>query len=96
MRDAIIFDALRTPRGRGKENGALHGVKALDLLAVLFQALQSRHDLDTSQVDDILLGCVTPIGEQGADIDIHPPGGAKGIQGHRGNAQVPGLSAPGS
>jgi acetyl-CoA C-acetyltransferase len=68
MRDAFIFDAVRTPRGRGKESGALHGVKALDLLAVLFHTLQNRHDLDTSQVDDVLLGCVTPIGEQGADI----------------------------
>ncbi len=68
MRDAFIFDAVRTPRGRGKESGALHGVKALDLLAALFHDLQNRHNLDTSQVDDILLGCVTPIGEQGANI----------------------------
>jgi acetyl-CoA C-acetyltransferase len=68
MRDAYIFDAVRTPRGRGKESGSLHGVKALDLLAVLFHAVQNRHNLDTSQVDDILLGCVTPIGEQGANI----------------------------
>lgn len=68
MREAFIFDAVRTPRGRGKESGSLHGVKALDLLAVLFHALQDRHDLDTSQVDDVLLGCVTPIGEQGSDI----------------------------
>lgn len=68
MRDAFIFDAVRTPRGRGKDDGGLHGVKAIDLLATLFAALQSRNDLDTSQVDDVLLGCVTPIGEQGADI----------------------------
>jgi acetyl-CoA C-acetyltransferase len=66
--EAFIFDAIRTPRGRGKESGALHGVKALDLLVTLFQTLQERHDLDTSQVDDVLLGCVTPIKEQGADI----------------------------
>ncbi len=68
MNEAYIFDAIRTPRGRGKETGALHGVKSLDLLATLFHAMQERHDLDTSQVNDVLLGCVTPIQEQGADI----------------------------
>jgi acetyl-CoA C-acetyltransferase len=68
MNDAFIFDVVRTPRGRGKESGSLYEVKALDLLAPLFHALRERHDLDTSQVDDVLLGCVTPIGEQGADI----------------------------
>jgi acetyl-CoA C-acetyltransferase len=66
--EAYIFDAIRTPRGRGKADGALHGVKPLDLLKTLFDALRERHDLDTSQVDDILLGCVTPVKEQGADI----------------------------
>jgi acetyl-CoA C-acetyltransferase len=66
--DAYIYDAIRTPRGRGKETGALHGVKPIDLLVGLFDEIQQRHDLDTSQVDDVLLGCVTPIGEQGADI----------------------------
>ena len=66
--EAYIFDAIRTPRGRGKESGGLHAVKPLDLLDTLFRAMQARHDLDTSQVDDVLLGCVTPIGEQGADI----------------------------
>ena len=68
MKEAFIFDAVRTPRGRGKESGSLHGVKALDLLSVLFHALQNRHSLNSSQVDDVLLGCVTPIGEQGANI----------------------------
>jgi acetyl-CoA C-acetyltransferase len=66
--EAYIYDAIRTPRGRGKENGALHKVKPVDLLATLFTRLQQRHDLDTSQVDDVILGCVTPIDEQGADI----------------------------
>ena len=66
--DAYIFDAIRTPRGRGKESGALHPVKPLDLLATLFHAMQERQHFDTSQVDDVLLGCVTPIGEQGAVI----------------------------
>jgi acetyl-CoA C-acetyltransferase len=68
MIDAYIFDAIRTPRGRGKETGALHGVTPVNLLTTLFTELQQRHDLDTSQVDDVILGCVTPIGEQGADI----------------------------
>ncbi|MEJ2748241.1 MAG: acetyl-CoA C-acyltransferase, partial [Anaerolineae bacterium] len=68
MREALIFDTVRTPRGRGKEDGGLHGVKAIELLTTLFTALQRRNDLDTSQVDDVLLGCVTPIGVQGADI----------------------------
>jgi acetyl-CoA C-acetyltransferase len=66
--EAYIFDAIRTPRGRGKADGSLHEVKPLDLLKTLFDALRERHDLDTSQVDDILLGCVTPVKEQGADI----------------------------
>jgi acetyl-CoA C-acetyltransferase len=68
MRDAYIFDAVRTPRGRGKENGALYTVKPIDLLRPLFDSLQSRYDLDTAQVDDVLLGCVTPLAEQGANI----------------------------
>jgi acetyl-CoA C-acetyltransferase len=66
--EAYIYDAIRTPRGRGKENGQLHEVKPIDLLATLFNNMQQRLALDTSQVDDIILGCVTPIGEQGADI----------------------------
>lgn len=66
--DAYVYDAIRTPRGRGKANGALHEVTPIRLLTGLFQTLQARHDLDTSQVDDVVLGCVTPIGEQGGDI----------------------------
>ncbi|MFO7664673.1 MAG: acetyl-CoA C-acetyltransferase [Chloroflexota bacterium] len=66
--DAYIFDAIRTPRGRGKANGALHDVRPLDLLKTLFDALRERHNLDTSQIDDVLLGCVTPIKEQGGNI----------------------------
>ncbi|SEM69760.1 acetyl-CoA C-acetyltransferase [Pseudomonas sp. ok272] len=68
MIQALIFDALRTPRGRGKADGALHSVKPVNLLAGLLTALQQRTQLDTSQVDDIVLGCVTPVGDQGADI----------------------------
>ncbi|MBI6948671.1 acetyl-CoA C-acetyltransferase [Pseudomonas koreensis] len=68
MTQALIFDALRTPRGKGKADGALHSVKPVNLVAGLLIALQSRTALDTSQVDDVVLGCVTPIGDQGSDI----------------------------
>ncbi len=66
--DAYIYDALRTPRGRGKESGSLYKVKPLDLVVTLLRALQERQELDTAEVDDLVLGCVTPIGDQGADI----------------------------
>jgi acetyl-CoA C-acetyltransferase len=68
MTEALIFDALRTPRGKGKADGALHSVKPVNLVAGLLTALQQRTALDTSQVDDVVLGCVTPIGDQGSDI----------------------------
>ena len=68
MTQALIFDALRTPRGKGKPDGALHSVKPVNLLAGLLTALQQRTSLDTSQVDDVIIGCVTPIGDQGSDI----------------------------
>jgi len=66
--EAYIYDAIRTPRGRGKANGSLHEVRPLDLLKTLFDEMRARHDLDTSQVDDVLLGCVTPVKEQGGNI----------------------------
>ena len=68
MSEAYIYDAIRTPRGKGKKDGSLHSVKPISLLTGLMGALQSRHQLDTALVDDVVLGCVTPIGEQGADI----------------------------
>jgi acetyl-CoA C-acetyltransferase len=68
MTEAFIFDALRTPRGRGKPDGALYSIKPVNLIAGLLREMQSRHRLDTGQVDDIVLGCVTPVGDQGADI----------------------------
>ncbi|HWB64766.1 MAG TPA: acetyl-CoA C-acetyltransferase [Chitinophagales bacterium] len=69
MKDAYIFDSIRTPRGRGKKSGSLYEVKPIDLLAQLFRAMRQRNgNFDTSQVDDVVLGCVTPIGEQGGDI----------------------------
>ncbi len=64
--EAYIFDAIRTPRGKGKKDGALYEVKPISLVAGLMRELQQRHDLDTSQVEDVVLGCVTPIGDQGA------------------------------
>lgn len=66
--NAIIFDAIRTPRSKGKSTGTLHEVKPIDLGAGLLNALKSRNDLDTSYVDDVVLGCVSPIGEQGGDV----------------------------
>ena len=68
MTDAYIFDAVRTPRGKGRPSGALHDVKPVDLVAGLMRTLQARHELDTARIDDVILGCVTPVGEQGADI----------------------------
>ena len=66
--EAYVFEALRTPRSRGKASGELHEVKPIDLIVTLMDELQSRYSLDTSQVDDVVLGCVTPVGDQGADI----------------------------
>lgn len=68
MRDVYIYEAIRTPRGKGKTDGALHTVPAVDLLKTLMVDMRDRHGLDTSLVDDVVLGCVTPVGEQGADI----------------------------
>ncbi len=68
MTEAFVFDAIRTPRGRGKSSGSLHEVKPVKLLTTLMADMQQRHNLDTSLVEDIVLGCVTPIGDQGAVI----------------------------
>lgn len=65
---AYIYDAIRTPRSKGKADGTLHEVKPIDLGAGLLRALQQRNDLDTSYVDDVVMGCVAPVGEQGSDI----------------------------
>ena len=65
---AYIYDAIRTPRSKGKKDGSLHEVKPIDLGAGLLNALQERNELDTSYVDDVIMGCVTPIGEQGSDV----------------------------
>jgi acetyl-CoA C-acetyltransferase len=66
MSEAFVFDAIRTPRGKGKKDGSLHEVKPINLLAGLLTELQSRNDFDTAQVDDIVMGIVSPVGEQGS------------------------------
>lgn len=66
--DAYIVDAIRSPRGKAKKTGALHPVRPIELIAQLMKALATRNRLDTAQVDDVLLGCVTATGEQGANL----------------------------
>ena len=68
MTEAFVFDAVRTPRGKGKKDGSLHEVKPVDLLAGTLEALRARHDFDTATVDDVVMGVVSPIGEQGSVI----------------------------
>ena len=67
--DALVFDAIRTPRGKGKVNGSLHGTKPVDLVVGLMHEMLIRNErLDPKRVDDVVLGCVSPVGDQGADI----------------------------
>ena len=69
MTEAFIYEAIRTPRGRGKANGSLHSVKPVSLVTGLIDEMQARHPgLDPNQIDDLILGCLTPLGDQGADI----------------------------
>jgi acetyl-CoA C-acetyltransferase len=68
MPDAFIYDAVRTPRGRGKADGSLHEVTALNLAAQALSAIKDRNKLDPALVDDVVLGCVDPVGEAGGDI----------------------------
>ena len=68
MPDAFIYDHVRTPRGRGKVDGALHEVTALNLAGQALGAIKSRNDLDTTLVDDVVMGVVDPVGEAAADI----------------------------
>ena len=84
MAEAFIYDHVRTPRGRGKADGSLHEVTALRLAETALRALKDRNGLDTALVDDVVLGCVDPVGEAGGDIaraaalvadyGIHVPG----------------------
>jgi acetyl-CoA C-acetyltransferase len=68
MPDAYIYDHVRTPRGRGKPDGSLHEVTSVRLAETALRALKDRNDLDTRRVDDVILGCVDPVGEAGGDI----------------------------
>ncbi len=68
MAEAYIYDAVRTPRGKGKKDGSLHEITGLSLATQVLEALRDRNDLDTSKVDDVILGCVSPVGELGADV----------------------------
>jgi acetyl-CoA C-acetyltransferase len=68
MTDAYIYDHVRSPRGRGKQGGSLNSITPMNLTSQVLRALRDRNDLDTSLLDDVILGCVTPVGEQGANI----------------------------
>ena len=68
MADAFIYDHVRTPRGRGKADGSLHEVPTVRLAATVLEAVRERNELDTTLVDDVVLGCVDPIGEAGGDV----------------------------
>ena len=57
---AFVYDAIRTPRSKGRPNGALNEVKPIDLVTTLLNEMQTRHDLDTRRVDDVVMGCVMP------------------------------------
>ncbi len=68
MAECYIYDHVRTPRGKGKSDGALHEVTALELASQVLRELRDRNDLDTSKVDDVVMGCVDPVGEAGSNI----------------------------
>jgi len=68
MTEAFVYDAIRTPRGKGKKDGSLYEVKPVNLLAGVLTELQRRNDFDTSKVDDVVMGVVSPVGDQGAVI----------------------------
>ncbi len=68
MTECYVYDAIRTPRGKGRKDGKLHEITALSLASQALQAIRDRNNLDTSKVDDVILGCVSPVGEQGANI----------------------------
>src|SRR2546423_13965185 len=85
--DALVFDAVRTPRGKGKFNGSLHGTKPVDLVVgLMHETLVRNEKFDPGRVDDVVLGCVSPVGDQGADIaktaaiKASPPDTATGVQ----------------
>lgn len=89
MNQVYIYDAVRTPRGRGKSSGALHEVRPISLLALCLEAIRSRNQLDPNLVNDCIAGCVTPIMDQGANIAkaallyAHWPDSVSGMQVNR-------------
>ncbi len=68
MKDALIFDHMRTPRGRGRPDGSLHEITAVEVAATPLRAMARRNNLDTALIDDVILGCAQPVGEQGGNI----------------------------
>lgn len=68
MTDAYIYDAIRTPRGRGRKDGSLHEITPIQLATQQLESIRDRNDLDTSLVDDVIMGCVAPVGEQGSNV----------------------------
>ena len=66
MKDVFIYDAVRTPRGKGRKDGALHEVSALNLATTVLNEIKNRNELDGHAVEDVILGNVTQVGEQGA------------------------------
>ena len=79
MNEAYIYDAVRTPRGKGKKTGSLHEITALELSTQTLEAIRDRNNLDTKYVDDVVLGCVSPVGEQGVDMLVAAATTAKSI-----------------
>ena len=73
MTDAYIYDHVRSPRGRGKANGSLHGITPINLASQVLSSLRDRNELDTSLVDDVILGCVMPIVGSGRPAESLPP-----------------------
>jgi acetyl-CoA C-acetyltransferase len=68
MTDAYIYDHVRSPRGRGRANGSLHEITPIDLASQVLASIRDRNELDTSKLDDVVLGCTAPVGEQGSCI----------------------------
>jgi len=68
MAEAFIYDHVRTPRGRGKADGSLHEVSTLNLAAAALKSVRDRNELDTHLIDDVVMGCVDPIGEAGSCV----------------------------
>src|SRR5690606_11417121 len=68
MADAVIYDHVRTPRGRGKNTGRLHEIAPITLATQVLEAIRDRNELNTDLVDDVVMGVVSPVGEQGAVI----------------------------